>query len=298
MEGRVVVEEKEKTFDREKTQITLKLVFIGDAGVGKSALLHKYAQGVFPTDYKCTVGVAFDSKTIEIDDYVVTLQIWDTAGQERFRSLCVAYFRGADAGILVYDASRVASLRDLAMWKEDFLMHSGSDPTNPAPLFVLRNKIDLPIQEISEPTAIEWCNQQKCTHFSVSARTGKGIDEAFFEIAKAALKFRLSKEPSEKKSVFLPEVPKAPKSGCGGRCLIDDDGRYLPRNNFYNYTYYKNNNDNVRLNEDEAGIRNLENFSSRYIYYTQAQHLDIISGYVNPNINRNRSRNVQLHHLE
>ena len=73
----------------------LKLVLIGDPGVGKSALLLRYVDNIFNDNYTCTIGVDFKLKTLNIKEKSIKLQIWDTAGQERFKPITTCYYRGA-----------------------------------------------------------------------------------------------------------------------------------------------------------------------------------------------------------
>ena len=70
------------------------------------------------------------------------MQIWDTAGQERFQSLGVAFYRGADSCVLVFDITNIKSFEALGQWKEEFLIQAG--PANPEafPFVVLGNKVD------------------------------------------------------------------------------------------------------------------------------------------------------------
>ena len=62
-------------------------------------------------------------------DRPVSIQIWDTAGQERFSSLGVAFYRGADAALLVYDITNARSFEQLGSWREEFLHQA--NPVNP-----------------------------------------------------------------------------------------------------------------------------------------------------------------------
>lgn len=50
-----------------------------------------------------TIGAAFFSQTLAVNDATVKFEIWDTAGQERYHSLAPMYYRGAAAAIIVYD---------------------------------------------------------------------------------------------------------------------------------------------------------------------------------------------------
>jgi Ras-related protein Rab-7A len=100
----------------------------------------------FSNQYKATIGADFLTKEIQIDDRVVTMQvnkkhfffllfivdyfffsfqkIWDTAGQERFQSLGVAFYRGADCCVLVYDVTSSNSFKSLDSWRDEFLIVS------------------------------------------------------------------------------------------------------------------------------------------------------------------------------
>jgi Ras-related protein Rab-1A len=65
----------------------IKLLLIGNSGVGKSCLLLRYSENNFTENFFNTIGVDFKIKTIKLDNKIVKLQIWDTAGQERFRTI-------------------------------------------------------------------------------------------------------------------------------------------------------------------------------------------------------------------
>ncbi|GAC92460.1 GTP-binding protein [Pseudozyma hubeiensis SY62] len=89
---------------------TLKIVLIGDAGSGKTSIRHRFLSSTFFPSYRATIGADFITKTLPVDPLQpegekATLQIWDTAGQERFQSLGSAFYRGADAVIIAFDAS-------------------------------------------------------------------------------------------------------------------------------------------------------------------------------------------------
>jgi small GTP-binding protein len=60
-----------------------KVVLAGDAAVGKSSFIMRLCKGKFVNNLNSTLGVDFQTKTIEIDNRVIALQLWDTAGQER-----------------------------------------------------------------------------------------------------------------------------------------------------------------------------------------------------------------------
>lgn len=67
----------------ERIDFVFKVVLIGDAAVGKSQILARFARNEFTIDSKATIGVEFQTRTVVIDHKSVKAQIWDTAGQER-----------------------------------------------------------------------------------------------------------------------------------------------------------------------------------------------------------------------
>ena len=88
----------------------VKVVAIGDSGVGKTSLIQMFEHTRFTENFKPTIGADFSNKEITIDGKIVMLQIWDTAGQERYQSLGTAFYRGADCCFLVYDITNRRSL--------------------------------------------------------------------------------------------------------------------------------------------------------------------------------------------
>lgn len=85
--------------------LQIKLLLIGDSGVGKSCCLLRFSEDSFTPSFITTIGIDFKIRTIELDNKRVKLQIWDTAGQERFRTITTAYYRGAMGILLVYDVT-------------------------------------------------------------------------------------------------------------------------------------------------------------------------------------------------
>jgi len=138
----------------------LKVIILGDSGVGKTSLMGQYVSHKFTNQYKATIGADFLTKEVQIDDRLVTMQIWDTAGQERFQSLGVAFYRGADCCVLVYDVTSANSFKALDSWRDEFLIQAGPrDPEN-FPFVVIGNKIDLENRAIQTRKAQNWCEEK------------------------------------------------------------------------------------------------------------------------------------------
>ena len=84
-----------------------------------------------------------------VDDRLVTMQIWDTAGQERFQSLGVAFYRGADCCVLVYDVTAPSTFKSLDSWRDEFLIQASPRDPDRFPFVVLGNKVDLENRAVS-----------------------------------------------------------------------------------------------------------------------------------------------------
>jgi len=117
-----------------------KVILVGDSGVGKTSLLARLTGKSFNFNQKATIGVEFAVKTLELEGGArVKLQIWDTAGQERYRSISKSYYRGAVAGIIVYDITDHNSFEHIEKWVKE-LRENAKDV---AVIMLCGNKRDL-----------------------------------------------------------------------------------------------------------------------------------------------------------
>ncbi|KAI0557310.1 GTP-binding protein yptV5 [Gracilaria domingensis] len=105
--------------------------------------MERYVEHRFSQQYKATIGADFFPKDVVIDDKPVNLQIWDTAGQERYQSLGSAFYRGADACVLVYDMTDARSFEALDSWKDEFLVSAAPRDPDSFPFVVMGNKVDV-----------------------------------------------------------------------------------------------------------------------------------------------------------
>merc|ERR1719261_1419756 len=82
--------------------VQFKLVLLGDSAVGNRPWCFASSGG--SSQYQeSTIGAAFLTQNVSLNDYTVKFEIWDTAGQERYHSLAPMYYRGAAAAVVVYD---------------------------------------------------------------------------------------------------------------------------------------------------------------------------------------------------
>ena len=167
----------------------LKVMILGNAGVGKTSILERYVNKSFTGNYKVTIGADFLTRDLEVDGNRIKLQVWDTAGQEKYRSLGVAYYRGADACMLVFDLADKTTFKDLDKWVEAFFSQLPEDKAKNFPVILLGNKADKPDRIISAEMAQKWCAERDAIPFyETSAKTNQGLEEAFEHIARMAMK--------------------------------------------------------------------------------------------------------------
>lgn len=171
-----------------RKKVLLKVIILGDSGVGKTSLMNQFVNKKFSNQYKATIGADFLTKEVIVDDRVVTMQIWDTAGQERFQSLGVAFYRGADCCVLVFDVAAPTSFKSLESWRDEFLIQaSPRDPEN-FPFVILGNKVDLESRTVSAKRAQQWCQSKNgIPYFETSAKEALNVELAFQTIARNAL---------------------------------------------------------------------------------------------------------------
>lgn len=173
-----------------RKKVLLKVIILGDSGVGKTSLMNQYVNRRFSNQYKATIGADFLTKEVSVDDRLVTMQIWDTAGQERFQSLGVAFYRGADCCVLVFDVTVPRSFESLEAWKDEFLIQAAPREPETFPFVVLGNKVDLGDNRvITASRAKGWCTAKgNIPYFETSAKEATEVENAFITIAKSALK--------------------------------------------------------------------------------------------------------------
>ncbi|XP_045046007.2 ras-related protein Rab-37 isoform X2 [Desmodus rotundus] len=121
--------------------LTHKVMLLGDSGVGKTCFLIQFKDGAFLSGtFIATVGIDFRNKVVTVDGVRVKLQIWDTAGQERFRSVTHAYYRDAQALLLLYDITNKSSFDNIRAWLTEIHEYAQRDVV----ILLLGNKASFP----------------------------------------------------------------------------------------------------------------------------------------------------------
>ncbi|MBN1801102.1 MAG: GTP-binding protein [Candidatus Lokiarchaeota archaeon] len=162
----------------------LKILILGDGGVGKTTLLHRFVKGKFIDTMTMTIGVEVLTKEIEIDSKPCQLMIWDVTGQERFRFMIEDYFRGAHGALILFDITNMKSFVNIEKW-----MTLIKKVYNNFPVILVASKYDL--EEFSMVGDLYATKLQKrlgmIDYVKTSSKLGLNIDTPFELVSKHAI---------------------------------------------------------------------------------------------------------------
>ena len=182
-------------------QYIFKLILIGNSGVGKSSIIQRYMKHTFEESYKCTIGVDFLMKTLEIKNKIVKLQLWDTAGQEKYKSMVSSYYRGANVALVVFDLTNHSSFDSLPLWIENYYKN-GPEQKN---IILIGNKKDMEEErQVTQEEAELFSETNNMIYFETSAKEGDNIEYVFNYTAEKLVDFYAGQtEISPKKQVDM-----------------------------------------------------------------------------------------------
>ena len=167
-------------------QYIFKLILIGNSGVGKSSIIQRYMKNTFEESYKCTIGVDFLMKTLNLKGKTVKLQLWDTAGQEKYKSMVASYYRGANVALVVFDITSHASFDSLPVWIENYYKN-GPEEKN---IILIGNKKDMEeSRQVTRQEAEIFSETNNMMYFETSAKEGDNIEYIFTYAAEKLLEY-------------------------------------------------------------------------------------------------------------
>ncbi|XP_053668270.1 ras-related protein Rab-18-like [Anopheles marshallii] len=198
----------------------MRIIVIGESGVGKTCLMMRYATGDDFGQYRATVGLDCKTKSLVIDGEKVDLAIWDTAGTERFRTVGPSYYRGCHGAILVYDVTDRGTLYKLESWLNELELHG--TPHDKVAKMIVGNKIDEMDQQDQEERIRRrkdgqlFAKKHDSMFIETSAKTNQGVKDAFEQLARKIMETNVSwKRINSAAAVNVHNIPSpAKKSSC------------------------------------------------------------------------------------
>ena len=151
-----------------------KIIFVGDAGVGKTCIINRIVDNPFSDTYEMSIGVDFMSKNLRYHGQNIKLQIWDSAGQEKYKGLIPSYVRNSSIVFIVYDVSSKTSFNNVSNWIT--FIKSIENTT----IILCGNKIDLTSREVQTSEGKQFAQKEGIAFFEVSAKTNENIKLMFY----------------------------------------------------------------------------------------------------------------------
>ncbi|KAJ1528873.1 hypothetical protein ONE63_007243 [Megalurothrips usitatus] len=186
-------------------EILFKFLVIGDYGVGKTAVVRRYTDGRFSSNYKITIGADFSMRTLQWDDCTkINLQLWDIAGHERFGCMTRVYYKYAVGAAIVFDLSRTATFQSVRKWLKDLREKLTLADGEPVPVVLLANKCDIPGYSVQTEAVNRFCKEQGIQGwFLTSAKNNVNIDKAVQFLVERAMECRHREIRRESDAILL-----------------------------------------------------------------------------------------------
>jgi len=170
---------KEKEVVSNQKPLELKLLMLGDAGVGKTSLILRYCDDYFTDTFISSMGSDFKEKSVVIEGQPVSVELYDTAGQERFRKVTSSYFRGGQGVMIVFDVNNPASFENVRKWKTEVDRYAEDEVA----IVLVGNKTDLE-RRVSEESARKLAAELGLPYTETSCKKPSGVEEAMLLLAK------------------------------------------------------------------------------------------------------------------
>ena len=174
---------------RISVDLTFKICILGDAGVGKTSLIHRYCTHRFEINVEKTIGVDISVKKLNISGMNILIQIWDFVGDARFKFLLPTFMRGVFGAIFMYDITRESTFKSLDEWLNTFKPYLTKNEKQ-IPILIVGGKLDLHDKRI---VSIEDVINlpRSCTIYDFiecSAKTGQNVEKIFSALTCAIIK--------------------------------------------------------------------------------------------------------------
>ncbi|XP_034234993.1 rab-like protein 2A [Thrips palmi] len=166
----------------------VKVICLGDSAVGKSKLLERFLLDKFKPQTISTYALTLYRYSSKVKDVDVIVDFWDTAGQEMFQSMHPSYYHQAHACIMVFDATRKITYKNLERWYKELRQYRPH-----IPVFCAVNKIDANMDVTQQKFAFP--EKNGIPLYYVSASNGMNVVKLFRDAVEAALMYK--KDPPD-----------------------------------------------------------------------------------------------------
>ena len=204
--------------DAKENEKEIKVILLGDSGVGKTCIINRYINDEFNPNSKTTLGSNASSKVIKRGQVSYILNLWDTTGQEKYHSITNLFIKGSNIVVLVYSIDLLLSFKGLDYWYKSVQEKLGG---NKYVLAVVGSKSDLiknEEEEVSEEEAKKFAEEKNALFKLVSSKEDpEGINDLFDTLLDELLKKNyLSEDENENENYIIDrrKIKKKKKNFC------------------------------------------------------------------------------------
>ena len=199
----------------EDLDVTMKIIVVGNGGVGKTSLISRFAKGSFTSNYKKTLGVDFLERRMFVETAAeeVTFFLWDTAGQEEYDSITRGYYKGACAAVIAFSTIDKASFNAVESWYNKVREECGG-----ITIVLVQNKVDLLDQAVVSKEEVEaLATKLKLRLYRVCVKDGFNVSVIFEHLAFTYLNLKKKGAASQPqlaslKQMSYGDLPKIPET--------------------------------------------------------------------------------------
>ena len=194
----------------------IKIVLLGDSGVGKTNLLTRFIKDKFEENPKTTIGTDISNLDLLIKNKTIKANFWDTSGQEKYRALSKNYYKNSNGAIIIYDITNKKTFFNIKKWLLD--LREFTDETK---IIILGNKNDLnDLREVNFQEAKNFADKENCFFEEISVKDNFGkivhkvIDLFLEEVFSSMRKYEASEKTIKKKFIGKGKIEKYESKGC------------------------------------------------------------------------------------
>ncbi|XP_064646487.1 dnaJ homolog subfamily C member 27-like [Lineus longissimus] len=171
--------------------VWIKIVGIGNSGVGKTCLIKHFCESKFSSGYQPTVGVDYGFKIQSVQGMDLRVHLWDLSGNAEYLDVRNELYANTDAVFLAFDLTNQASFESLDIWLRELTKYANSPPE----VILCGNKLDQKNKRvISAADANKWASGHKIKYYETSSSNGDGVEKMFVDVLEKIVEKKHLKE--------------------------------------------------------------------------------------------------------